>query len=331
MITEQPVYFVLLPGTLLVDLAGPADAVRLANRYQRQVRFATSFVGPAPAVSTSVGITLADLGPLPDALPGNAMVVVCGTVTEMSAPPARHLVATWLRHVAKPSQRLVFICAGALVAAEAGLLDGRSCTTHHEDCDELRSLAPNARVLDNRLYVVDGNVYTSAGVTAGLDLMLALIAEIANPKCAVAIARHMVVYARRTGADPQISPWLEGRNHLHPGLHRAQDAIAADPARAWTAAELAAVAQTSARHLTRLFQSHAAMSPLDYVHRLRVALARELLTNSTLDLERVAARSGFASSRQLRRVWNKYNALPPSQSRQTLGQSQPKVPAVTQP
>jgi len=325
------VYFVLLPGTLLIDLAGPADAVRLANRYQRSVRFVSKFIGPSPSISTSVGVTLSDLGPLPDTTPEASMIVVCGMVTDMSAPKAHQTVAAWLRRVAKPSHRLVFICAGALVAAEAGLLDGRLCTTHHEDCHELRRLAPKARVLDNRLYIADGNVYTSAGVTAGLDLMLALIAEIAGPKCAVAIARHMVVYARRTGADPQLSPWLEGRNHIHPGLHRAQDAIAANPAHAWTSTELAAVAHTSARHLTRLFQLHAAMSPIDYVHRLRVALARELLTNSTLDLERVAQRSGFGSSRQLRRIWNKYNTLPPSQSRQALGQSQPKVPAVTHP
>ena len=331
MTCEQPVYFVLLPGTLLVDLAGPADALRLANRYQRDVQFTTTFVAHSSSVSTSVGISLSDLQPLPTSIPANAMVVVCGTVTSMSAPSARHTVARWLRGIARPSHRLVFICAGALVAADAGLLDDRVCTTHHEDCDELRQRAPKARVLDNRLYVSDGNVYTSAGVTAGLDLMLALVAEIAGPTCAVAIARHMVVYARRTGADPQLSPWLEGRNHIHPGLHRAQDAIAANPAHSWTSTELAAVAHTSARHLTRLFQLHAAMSPIDYVHRLRVALARELLTNSTLDLERIAMRSGFGSSRQLRRIWNKYNALPPSQSRQNFGQSQPKAPAVTQP
>jgi transcriptional regulator GlxA family with amidase domain len=125
----------------------------------------------------------------------------------------------------------------------------------------------------------------------------------------------MVVYMRRTGADPQLSPWLEGRNHLHPGLHRAQDAIAADPARPWTIPELAALANTSPRHLTRLFQIHAATSPLDYIHRLRVALARELLTSSTLDLERIAERSGFGSTRQLRRVWTKYHTMPPSRSR----------------
>jgi transcriptional regulator GlxA family with amidase domain len=314
-VTTQPVYFVLMPGTLLVDLAGPADAIRLANRYQRDVRFVSTFVGPSPAVTTSVGLTIADLAPLPESAPHSAMIVVCGTITAMDDRPARHNVARWLRAVHRPTQRLVFICAGSLVAAEAGLLDGRQCTTHHEDCAELVRLAPKARVLDNRIYVQDGQIYTSAGVTAGLDLMLTIIADIAGPQCAVAIARHMVVYARRTGADPQLSPWLEGRNHLHPGLHRAQDAIAADPAHPWTATELATVAHTSPRHLTRLFQSYAATSPIDYIHRLRVALARELLTHSTLDLERVAQRSGFGSSRHLRRVWNKYNPLPPSQSR----------------
>ncbi len=314
-LSTQPVYFVLMPGTLLVDLAGPADAVRLANRFQRDVRFATTFVAPSPVISTSVGLTIADLSPLPASVPDNAMIIVCGTITAMDAPSARHAVAGWLRRVQRPGQRLVFICAGSLVAGEAGLLDGRQCTTHHEDCAELERLAPKARVLHNRIYVQDGQIYTSAGVTAGLDLMLTIIAEIAGPQCAVAVARHMVVYSRRTGADPQLSPWLEGRNHLHSGLHRAQDAIAANPAHPWTATELAAVAHTSPRHLTRLFHSHAATSPIDYIHRLRVALARQLLTNSTLDLERVAERSGFGSSRHLRRVWNKYNSLPPSQSR----------------
>lgn len=322
----QPVYFVLLPGTLLVDLAGPADALRAANRRQQRVRFDMRFVGPSPAIDSSVGLTVSGLEPLPESVADNAMIVVSGTATPAVPPGGRRGVTSratvaeqaviqWLRAIARPSQRLVFICTGALVAARAGLLDDRACTTHHEDCAELRRLAPKARVLDNRIYVVDGPVYTSAGVTAGLDLMLALIGDIVGPRCAVAVARDMVVYVRRAGADPQLSPWLEGRNHIHPALHRAQDAIAADPAHPWTMLELAAVAQTSPRHLTRLFHQHAATSPLDYVHALRVALAGQMLTTTGLDLERVAERAGFGSSRQLRRVWSKYHALPPSRSR----------------
>jgi transcriptional regulator GlxA family with amidase domain len=307
---RQDVYFVVLPETLLVDLAGPADAVRMANRYQTAVQFEMAFVGPAAEVATSVGLVCGGLGPLPIAVRDDAMIVVSGSV---AAPNEQ--VVQWLRQIARPTQRLVFICTGALVAARAGLLDGRSCTTHHDDCGALRRMAPRATVVDNRIYVVDGPVYTSAGVTAGLDLMLALISDIAGPQCAAAVARNMLVYVRRAGADPQISPWLDGRNHLHPALHRVQDAVTADPARAWTAAELARLAETSSRHLTRLFHVYAGTTPVDYIQRLRVALVRELLAHSRLTLEQVAGRAGFGSSRHMRRVWGKYNPLPPSQSR----------------
>jgi transcriptional regulator GlxA family with amidase domain len=307
---RQAVYFVVLPETLLVDFAGPADALRMANRYQSAVRFEMTFVGPVATVATSVGLECGGLARLPASVSDDAMIVVSGTTAGV-----HERAVDWLRRIARPTHRLVFICTGALVAARAGLLDGRLCTTHHDDCRELARLAPRARVVDNRIYVVDGPVYTSAGVTAGLDLMLALIGEIAGPLAAAAVARNMLMYVRRAGADPQISPWLDGRNHLHPALHRAQDAIAADPARAWTMAELAALAQTSPRHLTRLFQTYAGTTPVDYIHRLRVALVRQMLAHSRLSLEQVAGRAGFGSSRQMRRVWGKYNPLPPSQSR----------------
>jgi transcriptional regulator GlxA family with amidase domain len=308
--TRQAVYFVVLPETLLVDLAGPADAVRMANRYQTAVRFETAFIGPQVAARTSVGLVCGGLEPLPASVEDDAMIVVAGAV---GTAPER--VVEWLKQVARPTQRLVFICTGALVAARAGLLDGRTCTTHHDDCAELRRLAPRATVVDNRIYVVDGPVYTSAGVTAGLDLMLALINDIAGPQCAAAVARNMLVYVRRSGADPQISPWLEGRNHLHPALHRVQDAVTADPARAWTLPALAALAATSPRHLARLFHVHAGTTPVDYIQRLRVAMVRELLAHSELTVEQVAGRAGFGSSRHMRRVWGKYNAQPPSQHR----------------
>jgi transcriptional regulator GlxA family with amidase domain len=184
-----------------------------------------------------------------------------------------------------------------------------------------KRLAASAKVLDNRIYVADGNIYTSAGVTAGVDLMLYIISETAGPLCAVAVARNMVVYMRRTGADPQLSPWLEGRNHIHPVVHRVQDATAADPARRWTLDDLAAVAHASPRHLTRLFQMHTGTTPLAYINCLRIALARQLLTNSHLTLDEVAERAGFGSSRHLRRIWRQYSATPPSHWRHAEAQS----------
>src|SRR5262249_3344747 len=157
-----------------------------------------------------------------------------------------------------------------------GLLDGHACTTHYLSCDELAELAPRARVLDNRLYVDDGNRWSSAGVTAGVDLMLHLIAEYTDHATALSVARYLVVYLRRNGSDPQLSPWLDGRNHVHPAVHRVQDAIAGDPAGAWPAKRLAEIAGTSPRHLSRLFHEHVGMHLADYRNRLRAALAREL-------------------------------------------------------
>jgi transcriptional regulator GlxA family with amidase domain len=145
--------------------------------------------------------------------------------------------------------------------------------------------------------------------------MLHVVAELTSPACALAIARYLVVYLRRSGADPQLSPWLEGRNHIHPAIHRVQDAVAAEPAADWTVERLAHLAGTSPRHLSRLFNQHTGMSITDYVNRMRIALARELLTGSMLDIETVAERSGFGSSRQLRRAWSRLHSLPPSQMR----------------
>ena len=157
-------------------------------------------------------------------------------------------------------------------------------------------------MLDNRLYVEDRDRLSSAGVTAGIDLMLHLVAQTVDHACALAVARYLVVYLRRSGSDPQLSPWLEGRNHIHPAVHRVQDAIAGDPTKPWPASQLARIAGASARHLSRLFHEHAGMHIADYRNRLRAALARELLSQTRLDMEHVAERAGFSSTRQLRRV-----------------------------
>ena len=207
------------------------------------------------------------------------------------------------------------ICSGALLAARAGLLDGYACTTHYLSCAQLAALAPEAKVFDNRLYVEDRERLSSAGITAGIDLMLHLVAQLLDHACALAIARYLVVYLRRSGSDPQLSPWLEGRNHIHPAVHRVQDTIASDPAQPWPARRLAQIAGTSPRHLSRLFHEHVGMHLADYRNRLRAALARELIGQTRLDMERVAERSGFASTRQFRRVWRQLYDSSPRASR----------------
>ena len=317
------VWVVVPPRVLLLDVAGPLEAMRRAGIEQRDLRFDVRYASPGPAVTSSIGLTLSGIEPLPESLPDDAMVIVPGSADTIAfaddAPDAavaadQSAIVAWLaRHIR--GQMLVSICSGALLAARAGLLDGRDCTTHFTCCAALAALAPRARVLDNRLYVVDGNRCSSAGVTAGTDLMLHLIGRLCGPAVALATARHLVIYLRRSGSDPQLSPWLEGRNHIHPAVHRAQDAIAANPSRTWSLAGLSRIASTSPRHLSRLFNEHAGMSVPDYVNRLRVSLARELLGQTRLDMERVAERSGFASARQLRRAWRRSYATPPHEAR----------------
>ena len=324
-VESTPVFVIMPQPVLLLDVAGPLEVLRMVNRERGATRFDVRYVGPARSVMTSIGIALTGIEPLPRELPDGSMVILTGDVDYAMvrdgwpAPrkdsEGREEVVGWLKRLVRPGHKVVCICSGAILAAEAGLLDGYLCTTHHECCEELAALVPTARVVENRLYVEDGERYTSAGVTAGIDLMLHIVSQMEGHALASEIARYLVVYLRRSGSDPQLSPWLEGRNHLHPVVHRVQDAIAANPAKSWTLGSLARVAGSSSRHLTRLFHEYAGMSITDYKNSLRVALARELLSQTSLDMERVAERAGFGSTRQLRRAWRRWNETAPREVR----------------
>ena len=318
------VYVVLPPRVLLLDVAGPLEVLRRANQVQSGVRFDVHYVAPTTEVQSSIGVSLTAIEPLPEDMPDGAWIVVAGDVEVVMSPAGRpaavrgkdeaaheRAIVAWLRTAARPGTTLICICSGALLAARAGLLDGRACTTHHTCCEELAQIAPTAKVLDNRLYVEDGPCYTSAGITTGIDLMLHMLGQVTDQSCVAATARFLVVYLRRGGADPQLSPWLEGRNHMHPAIHRVQDAIAADLTRPWQVRALARIANVSDRHLTRLFSEHVDMKISQYINRLRVARAQELLSQTRLDMEQVAERAGFGSARQLRRAWSREHSSAP--------------------
>jgi transcriptional regulator GlxA family with amidase domain len=322
------VFVVVPPRVLLLDIAGPLEVLRQANRVQSSVRFDVHYIGPTSSVRTSIGITLGTIEPLPSELPPQSWIVVAGDVEEVMLcgaavaagkssddEAAERAIVTWLKITIRPTHKLISICTGALITARAGLLDGYSCTTHYLGYDELRAIAPGARILENRLYVEDGDRYSSAGITAGIDLMLHLVHQSTGQSCAVAVARYLVVYLRRSGSDPQLSPWLEGRNHIHPAVHRVQDAIAADLTKPWSLRALARIAGASDRHLSRVFHEHVGMSIPEYRNRLRVAYAQELLRETRFDMERVAEHCGFSSTRQLRRAWERIHKTPPREAR----------------
>jgi transcriptional regulator GlxA family with amidase domain len=318
--------FVMLPGTLLLDLAGPAEAFRLANRHAQQrgqaPAFRLRFVGPQPEADSSVGALLSGLEALPDRLDAPSWVVLMGLpggaaeAAARSARPSLAWAATrqWLAQVVAPllgahlpapadaaGAGLITVCSGGLLAADAGLLSGRRCTTHHELLAELGRMAPAAELCPNRVFVVDGAVASSAGITAGIDLALHLVARTCGDALAAAVARDMVVYLRRGPDDPELSPLLAWRNHLHPAVHRVQDAVCERPTHAWSADALAQVAHVTPRHLGRLFREQAGISPREYVERIRTALAHQALRQGAT-VQGASDLAGFSSTRQWRRA-----------------------------
>lgn len=311
------ILFVIVPNALLLDIAGPAEAFRLANQHRETrglpPRFRLSFAGPATSPPTSVGLALADLQPLPQQLVSPTWVVVVGQPTAHARRVTPPIVAAaeWLNRVLRePLQapdsphRLITICSGAMLAARAGLLTNRRCTTHHELLNDLRALAPRAQVIDNRVFVVDGSLASSAGITAGIDMALHLIAEECGEALASTVAEDMVVYLRRSPRDPELSPFHMHRRHLHATVHRVQDAIITKPDRDWDMASLAAVGHTTERHLLRLFIDHACVSPLHYLRLIRLERARQSLEYGAT-VTRAASVAGFRSGLQLRRAWSR--------------------------
>lgn len=298
---QRDVYFVTLPGALALDLTGPAETLRLSGQFR------THYISPLNEVELTTGLVVSRLQPLPSTLPAHSIVVVPGvdnSETQFDTEPAR-LARDWLTTLKGPIEQgtlqLVCICSGSLLAGMAGLLDGYHCTSHHEVIPRLRERVPAALVKDNRIFVEDRHVLTSAGITAGIDLALYLVAQHLGPQAALDVAREMVVYFRRGGEDPQLSPWLQHRNHLHPAVHRAQNVISADPETAWQVEDVAAKAHISSRHLTRLFRQYLGISVRDYHEQLRIAVARQRMQQG-LGVEKAALAAGFSSGRQLRRA-----------------------------
>ncbi|OIQ74758.1 methionine import ATP-binding protein MetN 2 [mine drainage metagenome] len=301
----------LLPDSLALDWAGPAEALRIANQVLlaqgQPLRFVLRFIGPLSQTTSSVGLTLSGLEPLPQALAAPTWLVLVGQPGQAidTNLEATQTLLHWLRGLRLQSHRLelMTVCAGAVLAAHAGLLAGRHVTTHHHHLAELQAAEPACHVVENRVFVEDAPVYSSAGVTTGIDLMLYRIAQICGEAIAAQVAQTMVVALRRGPQDPQLSPFLAYRNHLHPALHRVQDAVSSQPAQNWHLVSMAAVACTSPRHLTRLFMLHAHIAPLQYLRRIRLAVAQTAL-QSGRNVTQAAALAGFGSDTQLRRAWH---------------------------
>ncbi|MER8070726.1 helix-turn-helix domain-containing protein [Streptomyces sp. NPDC094034] len=311
----------VLPEVNLLDLAGPVQVFDTAAFLGAGYRL--EYVSELPETASAQGLRLAGLAALPETVvgPGDLVLVPGPRLTAGSDRPsaARPLVPEaavhWLRAAYDAGARIASVCSGAAALGEAGLLDRRVCTTHWALTGALRERYRTARVREAVLYVHDGRISTSAGISAGVDLALSLVERDHGPALAAAVARELVVYLRRDATSPQISAFLRHRAHLQPAVHRVQDHLAQHLDTPHTLAELAAVAHLSPRGLSRAFTSATGITPLEYQRQLRLERARALLAETDLTVEAVAEHCGFRDARQLRRLFAEHHGTPPSQAR----------------
>jgi transcriptional regulator GlxA family with amidase domain len=218
----------------------------------------------------------------------------------------------WLRRMSGRVRRLGSVCTGAFLLAEAGLLDGRTATTHWSRAAELARRYPKIRVEEDRIWVRDGNVYTSAGVSAGMDLALALIEDDLGADLALEVARAMVMYLRRPGDQSQYSAPLRLQAAATPSVRQLVAWAAEHPAADLSVPALARRVGKSPRHLTRVFRKELGIAPAEAIEQLRLDTARRALQQSDASLEEVAARAGFGSAEVLRRAFLRALHVTPS-------------------
>ena len=302
--------FVYFPKCEVLDFAGPLQAIHEANALTGA--YELLHCGASRGAQTAQGLALGPLQALP-APRASDIIFVPGYPTQEIAPPRE--LAGWLRDCLAAGARICATCTGAFVLAQAGLLDGRTCTTHWKRTAELQAQFPKATVLNGRLFVHDGPITTAAGISAGIDMALDLLEREHGAPLAARVAREMVVYIRRDGSQRQESVYLEHRTHIDPAIHAVQDWLIAHPAQKSPLTELAGVANMSTRNLTRAFVKATGLSIGAYRRRIRLEHAKSLLANPALSIENVAAGSGFTDARQLRRLWRAAYGSSPRHSR----------------
>jgi transcriptional regulator GlxA family with amidase domain len=316
------IVFVAGPGTEILDLVGPLQVfVRASDMFCRENP------GTRPIYSVEV-VSISSQ---------RSLMANCGlrfsgdkTFREVRGKIDTLLVAggdaieqneinleavRWLKKIARRSRRVGSVCTGAMFLARAGLLDGRRATTHWNWCQTLIKRAPRADVDPDPIFVRDENVYTSAGVTAGMDLALALVEEDYGSKLALQVARNLVLYLRRPGGQSQFSAALSLQATDRKPLHELEAWVLDNLSKPLTVAALARHVAMSPRNFARVFTQEMKTTPAKFVERLRVEAARRRLEESPHSMETIASECGFGNVNSMRNVFQRALKIPPGQYR----------------
>ncbi|MET9876970.1 DJ-1/PfpI family protein [Actinacidiphila glaucinigra] len=305
--TAHRVVILVFDGVTLLDVAGPAEVFAEANRFGAD--YQVVLVSPTGAdVTSSIGVRIAVAGAASESAPDTFLVAGADLYPRNAV--GGDLVEAALT-LAERADRTASICTGAFVLGAAGLLDGKRATTHWKVTHELAARYRSSSVVPDAIYVQDGTTYTSAGVTAGIDLALALVEEDHGPYLTREVARSLVVYLQRSGGQSQFSAPLQEPPPRSPAVRRIADLVTADPAGDHSVGELAKRLNLSSRHLTRLFREEMSTTPARYVEMIRFDMAKALLDQGHTATQ-VASLAGFPSYESMRRVFVKKMAISPA-------------------
>lgn len=319
---------VIHEGVQALDIAGPVDVFNEANGYLPPAdRYETVLVAASQApLRASNGMHLvADLDFQAADEAFDILLVAGGPNLPYAQPYAQPEAAliNWIRQASQRAGIYGSICTGAFVLGHAGLLDGHRATTHWQHASELAARFPQASVEPDAIHVQDGRLVTSAGVTAGIDLALALVSEAHGTEIAVAVAKRLVVVAQRQGGQSQFSPFLMAPADTSSPVARIQKHVMADLPGRHTLRSLANEVGMSPRSLTRYFLREAGVTPHEFVQRARIDAARKMLEGSTQPLKTVAYECGFSTSERMRMVFKERLGVTPAQYRDSFWQAVP--------
>ncbi|MYN28544.1 GlxA family transcriptional regulator [Duganella levis] len=310
---------VLFPGVQSLDVSGPMDVFAESNAFlppQQHYRLITIGTTPAP-IRASNGQQLGYDLTLDAAGTDYDIVLVAGG-PQLAQQADNQQLSAWLREVAQTVPRYGSICTGAYLLGRAGLLDGKRATTHWSDAARLAVEFPLAQVEHDRIHVRDGRLVTSAGVTAGIDLALALVAEDHGQAVALAAAKRLLVLAQRQGGQSQFSPYLSEASTPDALATIIQRHVMDNLAQPLSVEQLSAVAGMSTRSFARQFVKEMGVTPAEFVQRARVDAARNLLEGSELALKTIAYRCGFGSPARMRLVFAQRFGVTPNQYRDSF-------------
>jgi transcriptional regulator GlxA family with amidase domain len=300
----RKIAFIIPPTVELLDLAGPVQVFTEAKFYGFKIDVEFYQFSKEPISTAGLGF-----GKLPDYreadLKEGDFVFIPGMDNEYIQSisfRAEHDFFSWLKQCSENKVLVCSICNGAFALGHAGLLTDTECTTHWRRVNALQTQFPRAKVLTDILYIKSNNIYTSAGISAGIDLALAILEDLKGPLFTHKVARGLVVYHRRSGTHKQHSIYLDYRNHINPQIHEVQDYLIDNLSKDNSIDFLASLVGMSPRNLSRVFKEKTGSTVLEYLTLLRREYANTMLNNPEYTIEYIAAQCGFKTARQLQRI-----------------------------